>query len=112
MACASSRRILLRRRMRSVSSSGRSSNSPPPRPVTALPFGADPLYAGPGQELVAVEVPAGVPHLEEQAAPVPVAHVARKVVADPGRDRDEAPPVQETRDLRRTLPHPSVALHR
>src|ERR671914_2759620 len=108
MARASSRRIF-RRSSRSVSSSGRSSNGLSPRPLTGLPFvGADPLYARPRQELVAVEVPAGVSDLEEQAAPVAVAHVARQVVADPGRDRDEAPPAKETGDLRRPFPYPSV----
>src|SRR5215211_8941412 len=67
-----------------------------------------PLDAGPRQELVASRIAAGVPHVEEQAAPVPVADVARQIVADPGRDRDEAPPAQEPRDLRRSFPHPCV----
>src|SRR5215218_2702729 len=69
-----------------------------------------PLDAGPRQELVAGRVAAGVPHVEEQAAPVPVADVARQIVADPGRDRDEAPPAQELRDLRRPFPHPCAFL--
>src|SRR5215211_2591391 len=63
-----------------------------------------PLDAGPRQELVAGRIAAGVPHVEEQAAPVPVADVARQVVADPGRDPNDAPPPQETRDLRRPSP--------
>src|SRR3712207_4117257 len=107
MARASSRRIF-RKSSRSVSSSGRSSNGLSPRPLKGLPLvGADPFYARPRQELVAVDVPAGVPDLEEQAAPVAVAYVARQVVADPDRDRDEAPPAQEAGDPRRPSPYPS-----
>src|SRR5918995_3657138 len=71
---------------------------------------AHPLYAGPGQELVAGRVPAGVPHVEEQAALVPPADVAREVVAEPGRDHYEAPPAEETGDLRRPLPQALLPL--
>ncbi len=63
------------------------------------PFDAYPLYAGPGEELVTGRVATGVPHIEEQAARVPAADVAREVVANTGRDQDEAPPAEEPSDL-------------
>ncbi len=47
-------------------------------------FDTHPLYAGPRQELVTGGVAAGIPHIEEQAALVLAADVARKVVADTG----------------------------
>src|SRR5215211_2890192 len=72
--------------------------------------GAHPLDARPGKELVAGRIPARVPGIEEHAALVLVADVAREVDPGPGRDLDRAPTAQEIIDSRRVFPHGLLAL--
>src|SRR5919112_6113296 len=83
--------------------------SSPSRCVHVLP-GAHPLDARPGKELVAGRVPAGIPGVEEQAALILVADVAREVDPGPGRDPDSASTAQEPFEPRRVFPHALLAL--